>query len=192
MLLVVAAAGLLHLAATKGDLKSEPGKDRPAKPPVPKEMGAKAGSAKDRLDLPIPKNEPQKGLKIPIYDLDGKLKMNFQIGVATWIDDSRIKMAGLRIETFKDDGSEELDIDLPDSVFNTKTREVSSEKQVMIKRADCQISGKRMLFDTETKVGKLSGGVRMLVYNLQVEDGAKPARTAPSSTETKPEKGNKK
>jgi hypothetical protein len=190
-MLLVALAGLLHLAATKGDPKTDPAKDDTKKNPATQEA-AKSQSGKDRLDLPVPKGQPQKGLKIPIYDPEsGKLQMNFEIGVATWVDDDNIKMGGLRIQTFKRDGTSELDIELPDSLFNVKSREVTSEGQVTLKRADFEISGKKMTFNTETKAGKFAGGVRMLIYNLNSQAAVQPAappNPADKSTAKKEEK----
>ena len=128
---LVAVAGLVHLAATKGDPKKEPGAVDAPKGGASPQNAAKTEAGKDRLDLPVPKGQPQKGLKIPIYDPEsGKLQMNFEIGVATWVDDDNIKMGGLRIQTFKADGASELDIELPESLFNVKSREITSEGRV--------------------------------------------------------------
>lgn len=192
MMLLVAVAGLIQMAATKGDPKKEPGADGSPKPAVAQQP-AKAETAKDRLDLPVPKGQPQKGLKIPIYDPEsGRLQMNFEIGVATWIDDDNIKMGGLRIQTFKRDGASELDIELPESLFNVKSREVTSEGRVSLKREDFEITGEKLTFNTETKAGRFAGGVRMLIYNLNTGTGAEPAAVPAPDAEPKPVKEEKK
>src|SRR4051794_39601239 len=74
----------------------------PAVPADAKKAGAT--KEKDRLDLPVPPGQPQKGLRIPIFNPDGKLMMSFQIGVAEVVDADHIKMGDLRLETFKETG----------------------------------------------------------------------------------------
>ena len=154
-----------------------------AKPDAPK---------RDRLDLPVPKGQPQKGLRIPIYTPEGKLLMNFQIGVAAVVDADHIKMGDLHLETFKEDGEHEFNIDLPDSVFNAKTKELTSKAHVIVKRNDFQISGNSMIFNTETKVGKFGDGVKMIIYDARAAVGEDDRKPAAPSIEVKPVKEEKK
>ena len=146
-----------------------------AAPAVPSVAAAKD---KERLDLPVPKGQPQKGLRIPIFSPEGKLMMSFQIGVAEVVDADHIKMGELRLETFKENGEHEFDIDLPDSIFNAKTKELTSKAHVLIKRHDFEITGNSMIFNTETKVGTFGNGVKMVIYD---------ARAAVAEDEKKPE-----
>jgi len=152
----------------------------------------KADKGKDRLDFPVPKGQPQKGLHVPLYSPGGKLMMNFHIGVATWMDDDNIKMGELKVATFKEDGAPEFDIDLSESMFNIRTKELNSDAHVTIRRDDFQISSNSMTFNTETKVGKFGGGVKMTVFNARAAAGEKGAAAAQSSPEVKPAKEEKK
>jgi hypothetical protein len=159
MIALAAALGATQVAAQKGDEKK-------GKASGKKETKATPAGADEPLDLPIPKGQPQKGVKVPIYGANGKLKMNFTIGVGTWMDEENIKLQRLRVETFKEDGALELDMDLPDAVFNKKTKIISSQAKVVIKREDFEVTGNTMAFNIETREGSLGGGVKMLVYNL--------------------------
>jgi hypothetical protein len=175
--LFVAGLGLTQLSAADGEAPKEA-------PETPKES--------KRLDLPVPKGQPQKGLRIPIYSPDGKLMMSFQIGVAEVLDADNIKMGALRLETFKENGEHEFDIDLPDSIFNAKTKELTSKARVTIKRHDFELTGNSMTFNTETKEGKFGDGVKMVIYDAQsalAEDEKKPEVPA---IEVKPVKEEKK
>ena len=175
----VAGLGLTQLSACgraqESAKNSTTEKTMPAAALVVK--NADAAKEKDRLDLPVPKGQPQRGLRIPIYSPDGKLMMSFQIGVAEVVDADHIKMGDLRLETFKEDGEHEFEIDLPDSVFNAKTKELTSKAHVKIKRHDFEITGNSMTFNTETKVGTFGGGVKMVIYD---------ARTSAAETDEKP------
>ena len=193
MMLLVAVASLFQMAATKGDPKKEPAADTGPKTPASVQKPAKTEAGKDRLDLPVPKGQPQKGLKIPIYDPEsGRLQMNFEIGVATWVDDDNIQMGGLRIQTFKRDGASELEVELPDSVFNVKSKEVTAKGRVTLKREDFEITGEKLTFNTDTKAGRFAGGVRMLIYNLSAEAAPQPVPATARAAEPKPVKEEKK
>ena len=157
---------------------------QPTAPPV--------ATSKDRLDLPVPKGQPQKGLRIPIFSPDGKLVMNFQIGVAEVVDADNIRMGQLRLETFKEDGEHEFDIDLPDSVFNAKTKELTSQAHVIIRRHDFEISGNSMTFNIETKAGTFGNGVKMVIYDARTAVGEEDEKPAAPSIEVKPAQEEKK
>lgn len=185
--LLVADLGVLRAEEAGKPLVSAKNPEAAKAPAV-----AKPETSKDRLDLPVPKGQPQKGLRIPIYSPLGKLMMNFQIGVATWMDDDNIKMGELRVETFKDDGASEFDIDLPDSVFNIRTKELTSKAHVTVKRDDFKISGNSMTFNTETKVGKFGDGVKMVIFDRRADDDEKQASPGRPSIEVIPVKEEKK
>ena len=173
MIALAAALGASQVVAQKGDEKKgkSSGKKETKAP-------AAAAGADEPMELPIPKGQPQKGVKVPIYGANGKLKMNFTIGVGTWMDAENIKLQQLRVETYKDDGSRELDMDLPDAIFNKKTKIISSKAKVVIKREDFEVTGNTMAFNIETREGTLGGGVKMLVYNL--DETAEPQGSKPT------------
>jgi len=165
-----AVIGFTQVAAKK----EEPKKEGKAGAKTDGKKGKGASGKDTSLNLPVPPGQPQKGLKIPVYDGNGKLTMNFHIGTATWIDDENIKMQEMRIETFKDDGSRDMDMELPDSVLNNKTHNLTSKVRVNVKRDDFEITGNSMTFNLETRQGTLGGGVKMIIYNLGDETGEQP------------------
>ena len=191
---IAAGLGLTQLSAcdrakdqakdTKGEKTAAAAPAEAKKPDAPKD--------KDRLDLPVPKGQPQKGLRIPIYSPDGKLMMSFQIGVAEVVDADNIKMGGLRLETFKETGESEFEIELPDSIFNAKTKELTSNAHVTVKRNDFEISGNSMTFNTETKVGKFGGGVKMVIHDARAAVAEEDAKAVLPSIEVKPVQEEKK
>lgn len=161
-------------ATREADGKKKKDKDKKKdKPPVDPNAPAKA------IDVPVPKGHDAKGLKIPYFGSDGKLQMNFNIGVASRIDDNHIQMSDLQIETFDDEGQHEMAIDMPTSVMDLTTSVISTQKLVTIKREDFELTGNTMQFNTKTRQGGLGGSVRMLIYNLEDET---PQTPAPSPT----------
>jgi lipopolysaccharide assembly outer membrane protein LptD (OstA) len=168
MLALAAALGTTQVVAQKADAK---------KPDKGAKVGKLDPNAEEPLELPIPKGQPQKGVKVPLYGANGKLKMNFEIGIGTYIDEEHVKLEKLRVETFREDGTQELDMDLPDAVYNKKTKVISSQTRVVIKRSDFEVTGNTMAFNIETREGILGGGVKMIISNLGETTGTadKPA-----------------
>ena len=190
----VAGLGLTQLSAcerAKEQAKDSTGEKVAAAVPADAKK-ADAAKEKDRLDLPVPKGQPQKGLRIPIYSPDGKLMMSFQIGVAEVVDADNIKMGQLRLETFKENGEHEFDVDLPDSVFNAKTKELTSKAHVKIKRHDFEITGNSMTFNTQTKVGTFGDGVKMVIYDARAAAAEADEKPAVPTIELKPAQEEKK
>ncbi len=141
----------------------------------------KADKSKEprKIEIPVSKDHDAKGLKIPYFDGDGKKQMFFTIGVASKIDEEHVGLAETQIETFEDDGSSEMTIDLPQSVLNVNTSVISTKKHVEIKRDDFSLTGQTMEFNMKTKQGTLGGGVKMLIYNLEEEVPATPTPKVP-------------
>ena len=165
------------------DKKKEPVKkgDKDAKKAAADEKD-KTPKEPQKLAFPVPVGHDSKGIKLPTYWPDGKtLKMVFNIGIGTRIDEDNVNMHDTSVQTYKEDGSPEMGIDLPTSSFNLKTRVISTQQSVVIEREDFELSGHTMEFDTETRAGRLGGGVKMIIFNLDDEttdDDAKPDQSA--------------
>ncbi len=120
------------------------------------------------LQVPIPIGHSAEGVKLPDYGEDGqRLQMNFEIGSATRVSDDQLEMKELRIETFNEAGTSEMLILMPISQLDLKSRIVSSVDPVTIRRADMELTGGNMSFDTRTRQGKFSGPTRMLIFNRE-------------------------
>ena len=176
----IAACLVIGASAVAAKSKEEKPKDSPKKKESSKKQKTTV-SEKDkgdgRMSLPLPEGHDSKGLKIPYFDTQGRLQMNFNIGLATRLDPDHVRMGDLQIETFDDEGESEMTIDLPTSILNLSTRVITTKTHVRIRRTDFEIEGETMEFNTETRQGKLGGNVRMLIYNLSNE--------APAPTEPK-------
>lgn len=156
--------------------KKEPDKKKEAAKKAEKEAKKaddkeKAAKEPPKLSFPVPIGHASKGLKLPSFGPDGKLKMVFNIGEGTRIDEENVDMQETQVQTYKEDGSPEMDIALPVSSFNLKTRVISTKQKVVITREDFELTGNTMEFNTETRVGRLGGGVKMTIFNLDEETG---------------------
>jgi lipopolysaccharide export system protein LptC len=119
------------------------------------------------IDVPIPIGHDASGIKLPVYNEDGKLQMSFAIQMAKRVDKERLEMGVLKLETFDESGQPALSVEMEKSVLNLKTRVITSDRKTTVKRSDFEISGTNVEFDTNARTGRFIGATRMLVYNLE-------------------------
>lgn len=160
--------------AEKGDKGEKQKKEKKKKDDPDSKMDAAKteeaeGASKGRISVPVPPGHDAKGLVIPHRDAEGKLQMRFTMEVGNRIDADHLQMTTLLIETFDENEKPEMTVNLPQSVLDLNTRIVSTENTVLIKRADFELTGQTMEFNTETRAGHVGGKVRMLIYNLDDE-----------------------
>ncbi len=147
--------------------KSSAGKQAAAQVAKKTPADGAPAAAKKKLSLPLVEGMPSIGLKIPYRDEDGKLEMMFTIGVAVPIDKDHVKMTELQVETYGQDAAPEMQVNMPDSVFNLNDRVLTSHARATVKRQDFAISGDSVEFNTDTKQGRFVGNVQMLIYNTK-------------------------
>src|SRR6266403_5468115 len=129
---------------------------------------AKAGpsSSPDEQSLtniPLPIGHEAKGLVLPDFDGEGHLRGKFEAGTARRIDQEHIGFQHLKITTYTPESQPDLQIDMHTSVLDLKTRVVSSQERTTIQRADFNIAGDSVQFDTNSRTGRLIGNVKMVI-----------------------------
>jgi len=159
------AVCVLALGSVPGEAKSKKSKASPSPTPTP-------ATGEKPFDVPIPINHDAKGVRIPIYTPEGTLQMMFESEIAFRVDVRQLRLTQLKIETYDEDGKSDMFIDMPKSMFDLKTRVFSSVDPVTIRRTDFEVTGGNMTFDTQTRLGKFTGPVRMLVFNVSHEEDA--------------------
>src|SRR5436853_1998759 len=139
-----------------------------AKPKLKKEKflsptpSASAGE-QSLTNIPLPIGHEAKGLVLPDFDLEGHLRGKFEAASAMRLDDVHVGFHTLKITTYTAENKPDLTIDLSEAVLNMKTRILSSKERASIQRADFNISGDSVEFDTNTRNGKLLGNVKMVI-----------------------------
>ncbi len=114
-------------------------------------------------NIPLPIGHEAKGLVLPDFDTDGRLKGRFEAGTAHRIDEEHIGFQKLKITTYTPDSQPDLRIDMHTSVLDLKTRILSSKERTTIQRSDFNITGDSVQFDTNSKTGRLIGNVKMVI-----------------------------
>jgi hypothetical protein len=114
-------------------------------------------------NIPLPIGHEAKGLVLPDFDGEGHLRGRFEAGTARRVDQQHIGFQHLKITTYTPESQPDLQIDMPTSVLDLKTRVLSSKERTTIQRADFNIAGDSVEFDTNTRTGRLIGNVKMVI-----------------------------
>ena len=141
---------LVCTAALGGEKKKA--ENKPTPPPT-----------SDLTAIPLPIGHEAKGLVLPNFNDDGQLVAKLEAGTAKRIDQNHVLFTGLKLTTFTAQSQPDLSIEMIDSVLDLKTRVVTSQHRATIKRADFDISGDTVEFDTVARHGKLMGNVKMVI-----------------------------
>src|SRR5437899_9542939 len=114
-------------------------------------------------NIPLPIGHEAKGLVLPDFDGEGHLRGRFEAGTAHRIDQEHIGFQHLRITTYTPENQPDLQIDMHTSVLDLTTRVLSSQERTTIQRADFNMVGDSVYFDTNTRTGRLIGNVKMVI-----------------------------
>jgi|GEM_PF-941814 len=138
---------------------------KPVSATSPKESISKSHETKsDEIDLPAPVGEEMKGITIPQYDADGKLKMKLSCEKAHKTDEHNVAIHGLKIEFFETEGKD-VTVTVPDATFNLATTLLSTDVPTTIKREDFLMVGDTATFDTTKRFGTMKGHVHTEIRN---------------------------
>src|SRR6476659_11225275 len=114
-------------------------------------------------NIPLPIGHEAKGLVLPDFDGEGHLRRKFEAGTARRIDEEHVGFEQLKILTYTPEDQQDLRIDMSTSVLDLKTRVLSSTTRTTLQRADFNIAGDSVEFDTNSKTGRLIGNVKMVI-----------------------------
>src|SRR3954466_3722457 len=137
-------------------------KGRKGKPRTKAGAGSSAGE-QSLTNIPLPIGHEAKGLVLPDFDGDGHLRGKFEAGTAHRIDEEHVGFEQLKITTYTPEDQQDLRIDMSTSVLNLNTRILSSKARTTIQRADFNIAGDSVEFDTNNRTGRLIGNVKMVI-----------------------------
>ncbi len=158
---------LLSILIPTGPALADKGKGKPKggkkKRNLPAASASVSPGEQNLTNIPLPIGHEAKGLVLPDYDLEGHLVGKFEAGTARRIDQEHIGLQDLKITTFTPDNRPDLQIDMHTSVFDLKTKILSSQERATIRRADFNIAGDAVHFDTNARTGRLIGNVKMVI-----------------------------
>ncbi|SRR5579862_267910 len=126
-----------------------------------------------KYDPGIEVGQDAHGLRFPIYDETGNLQMYFVMDVARRVDTNHMGMSNVELQTFNGKKEPEMKINMEKAILDLNTRIVTTDKHVLIRRADFEMTGDGAVYNTLTGDGQLRGKVRMLIFNRDAALGGK-------------------
>ena len=130
-----------------------------------KTKGAPSKDEAGLKNIPLPIGREAKGLVLPDFDPQGHMRGRFEAKNATRIDQDHVRFIDLKMVTFTEKNEPDLKFDMTDAVLNLDTRVLESTQRTKIKRADFELEGDTMQFDTKTRQGTLVGNVKMIILD---------------------------
>lgn len=123
----------------------------------------------------LPVGQKNAGVKIPSFT-DGVPTSIITSKTMTRLDDENMAMEGMNIKLFdqKSGRSKDLNVRLKTGNYHMPTQLLNSETRSRIERMDFTLDGDSLVFDTTTQQGKLTGNVRMVIFDADTLTGGKP------------------
>jgi lipopolysaccharide export system protein LptC len=154
---------LLSCAVVAAD-KKVPKSDQKTATPAANKKPSRPKPEEGIKDVPITEGHDAKGLVLPDFDTDGKLRGKLQAGVTRRLDTENIEFQGVKFTTFIPETEKpNLQISVDKAVFNLKTQVLTSNVRSTVKRDDFEVSGDTMRFEMVTRQSTLEGNVKMIV-----------------------------
>jgi hypothetical protein len=119
--------------------------------------------AQSLTNIPLPVGHEAKGLVLPDFATDGHLRGKFAAKTARRLDEGHVGFENLEINTYTPESRPDLQISMRTGVLDLRTRVLSSRERTTIKRADFDIAGDSVEFNTESRTGRLIGNVKMVL-----------------------------
>src|SRR5207247_11058278 len=92
-------------------------------------------------NITLPIGHEAKGVVLPDFDGDGRLRGRFEAGTAHRIDQGHVGFQHLKSTTYTPQSQPDLQIDMHTSVLDLKTRILTSQERTTIQRSDFNIAG---------------------------------------------------
>ena len=116
------------------------------------------------MDVPVAIGHGAEEIRIPIHSPEGLDQVVFEAEIAFRVDKQTLRLSSLHMDVFDDHGNPEMTIDAPLSHFDLKTLILTSDEPIRIRRPEVEVTGDKLVFDTQTRRGKLTGQVRVRLF----------------------------
>ena len=121
------------------------------------------------IDIPVAIGQSVRGIRLPHYEKGGdKLSLRINAETAERASEKKFNFKGLRIEIFDESADKPaMEVVLDRAVFDRETNLLTSENQAMIRGETFQITGSRLVFDSNTRSSRILGPVLMTISQME-------------------------
>lgn len=161
----------------KGDKRGKGGKKKKNAPAA----SASPGQGEQSLtNIPLPVGQEAKGLTLPDFDLQGRLRGKFVAGSAKRIDQDHVGFRDLKITTFNEASQVDIEIEMKTSTFDLTTRILTSDERTTVRRTDFNVVGDSAVFDTNARTSRMIGNVKMVITGQGQNQGLQKSTPSPT------------
>ena len=138
----------------------------------------------------LPLGQKNKDVNIPSFT-DGQPTSIMNAKTMTRMDEENMFMERMDIRMFGETREQDLHVELRTGNYHMESQVLSSQQRSRVSRADFELEGDTMIFDTRTQQGKMTGHVEMTIFDSRTIMGNKAADGAESKEQGKPEENTK-
>ncbi len=131
----------------------------------------------------IPLGRESQGAVIPSFDATGRRTSLITADVIRRIDDERLYAEDLVVQMYNTDPKDNLRLDLHTAFYHVADGILRSTERSRVTRADFQVEGDSLVFDTTQNQGRMTGNIRMVIFDTSALSGEK---APPAAAETQP------
>jgi hypothetical protein len=114
-------------------------------------------------NIPLPIGHEAKGLTLPDFDGQGRLRGKFIAGTAKRLDQDHIAFNDLKITTYTETNEVDMEVEMHTSTFDLTTKILTSDEPTTVRRHDFNVVGDSAVFDSNARTSRLKGNVRMVI-----------------------------
>lgn len=134
----------------------------------------------------IPLGTESEGAIIPSFDSTGRRTSLITADTIRRIDDERLYAEGLVVEMFNTNPANNVRLDLHTAFYHMNGGLLRSTERSRVSRADFQVEGDSLVFDTTKNQGTMTGNIRMVIFDTRALSGE--GTPPPAAESTKPAK----
>jgi hypothetical protein len=138
--------------------------DSKTQAPVVEPEAAEVASPLTAFGRQIPAMRPNRGIWIPSF-ANGVRSSLVEADVMTRLDDSRLEAENMTINLFGAEAKDDVEISLPRAIYHMTHQILRSDERSKVSRADFDLEGDSLIFDTTTSQGRMTGNVRMTIHD---------------------------
>lgn len=161
-----ADAGSKGKSETNKVKSSENTKKPDGKAVAPKD-DVKASQGLGSFGKVLPLGQKNLDVKIPSFK-DGRPDSFVRAGSMTRLDDNRMDMENTDILIYGPTREADMRVQLPAAIYDMSTQVMTSDERSRISRADFELEGDTLVFDTRSRQGKMTGHIHMIIYDADM------------------------
>jgi len=131
---------------------------------VPDPAAETAGSQLSAFGRQIPAQRPNRGIWIPSFS-SGARNSLIEADVVTRIDDYRLIAENMTLHLYGKEPKDHVTVALPIATYHMTQQILRSSERSKVSRADFDLEGDSLIFDTTTSQGRMTGNVRMTIHD---------------------------